>query len=139
MYGGEGSNQTKARIILESILILVYRNSHANIERNFVLSGLTTAHAEKDMTATFMAILEQIKEDGPNEYRAGRPGKYVVPNVLADGAAIIQSEAGVRKGASRPEDDGEGDEEEDGMEDAGAEEELDVELTAEDLSIDGDI
>ena len=135
MYGGEGSNRTKDRIILESILVTIYRESHSNLERNFALAGLSHMHAEKDMTETFKVILEHIATCFPNEYKAGRTATYIIPNVLADGAATIEEEAVVgRTLESESQDAGLGD----GAEGAVEEEELfEVELTAEDLSIDG--
>ncbi|KAI9059313.1 hypothetical protein FKP32DRAFT_1532880, partial [Trametes sanguinea] len=89
VYGGEGSNYTKAHIMLESVLVTIYRSSHANIERNFRLSGLTHKHATKDMRATFELVLEYLKTLSPNEYVAGRTSAYPIPNAFTCGAAII--------------------------------------------------
>lgn len=148
VYGGEGSNHTKARIILESILITIYRTSHSNIERNFVLAGLTHTHAGKDMAATFKTVLQQIAIDMPNENHAGRSTAYIVPNVLAEGAAILQQESGARRGArtsaseeAAEENDGALREEDVGVFDDAMEvdDDLEVEVTAEDLSTECDI
>ena len=124
------------------------------MERNFVLSGLTNSHAEKDMTATFKVVLEQLKDLLPNEYKVGRSSRYIIPNILANGAAIIEEEAGRQMEApsrnSRSEVPGDGgeaaledDDEMSDLEEVGnhdaEEEELEVELTAEDLSIECEI
>ncbi|KAI0084796.1 hypothetical protein BDY19DRAFT_987352 [Irpex rosettiformis] len=95
IYGGEGSNYTKKRILEESPLVLVYRQSHANFERNFHLPGLSTAHAKKDMTLTFQEVLLYIKslEASPNKHHSGRSAKYIVPDVLTRGSSILETEA----------------------------------------------
>ncbi|EJF63965.1 hypothetical protein DICSQDRAFT_145419 [Dichomitus squalens LYAD-421 SS1] len=95
IYGGEGSNYTKERILLESVLVRIFRNSHANMEQNFALSGLTTRHAKKNMKKTFDDILKRMEERGPNEYRARRKSQYVIPDALMKGAAMIEKEGGV--------------------------------------------
>ncbi|KAI0631313.1 hypothetical protein C8Q77DRAFT_1027115, partial [Trametes polyzona] len=86
IYGGEGSNFTKDRVIAESILVLLYRSSHANIERNFQLPGLTYKHAEKDMRATFSKILDEyFKKYSPNKRTRGRGANYSIPNQVVRG------------------------------------------------------
>lgn len=61
IYGSEGSNYTKNRILMESPLILVYRSSHANFERNFHLTGLTSRHAPKNMEESRRLLLEYME------------------------------------------------------------------------------
>ncbi|KAI0636167.1 hypothetical protein C8Q77DRAFT_1052009, partial [Trametes polyzona] len=134
IYGGGGSNHTKGRIILESVLVLVFRASHANLERNFCLRGLTNAHGKPDMRATFAAVLSHMQALGPNMYKAGRQAQYVVPNAMGKGAAIIEAEARPR-GIPTSGPDVAVQEVESVMEEL-LSEELNVELTAEDLSID---
>ncbi|KAM5542861.1 hypothetical protein V8D89_003245 [Ganoderma adspersum] len=96
IYGGDGSNYTKERILLESVLVRIFRNSHANMERNFALPGLTTRHAHKDMKATFNQLLKHIENTAPNVYRPGRKSNYVIPNAIMKGAALIEKEGGQR-------------------------------------------
>lgn len=95
MYGGEGSNYTKKRILDESALVLIYRNCHHVFEQNFLLSGLTYSHGQKDMTATFKGVQEYILglDASPNKHLAGRSTKFEVPNALERGAAKIALEA----------------------------------------------
>lgn len=75
--------------------MFTYRKSHANFERNFHLSGLSIAHASKDMTATFSELLLYIKglKASPNEYLGGRTAQYSIPDMLTRGAGIIELEA----------------------------------------------
>lgn len=114
------------------MLVLVFRDSHANLERNFFLPGMTRTHSAKDMRETFEAVLGYLRELQPNKYKAGRKSQYVIPNALSRGAVIIQAESKAREhGASEPRGETEGAEAE--AEDQA--EELDVELTAEDLSV----
>ncbi|KAI0323622.1 hypothetical protein GY45DRAFT_1230278, partial [Cubamyces sp. BRFM 1775] len=90
IYGGSGSNYTKARILLESALVLVFRNCHANFERNFLLPGLTYAHTVKDMRKTIQSIIDDyVKGEGPNETKDGRSSAYTIPDLLNRGAAAI--------------------------------------------------
>ncbi|KAI1791086.1 hypothetical protein LXA43DRAFT_889951, partial [Ganoderma leucocontextum] len=141
IYGGEGSNYSKNRILLESVLVLLFRSSHGNFERNFRLPGLTYAHAKKNMRETFKEMLRKLELRAPNEHRATRGGTgYGIANALAEGATILAKEW------SRPrrdptngtgeEADGNGEitEEE---EDRGDSEEIARELTEDDLSVDG--
>ncbi|KAI1783375.1 hypothetical protein LXA43DRAFT_1067709 [Ganoderma leucocontextum] len=93
---GDGSNYTKERILLESVLVQIFRNSHANMEHNFALPGLTTRHARKDMKATFIEVLKHLEEGGPNVYRAGCKSNYVIPDVIVKGAAVIEKNVGIR-------------------------------------------
>ncbi|KAH9847338.1 hypothetical protein C2E23DRAFT_712394, partial [Lenzites betulinus] len=91
-YGGEGSNYTKERILLESVLVLIYRNVHKTMERNFALPGITIAHGQPNMQATFKAVLAAIVaegEKGPNEYVRGRRAPYVLPDSISDGVSIL--------------------------------------------------
>ncbi|KAI0750728.1 hypothetical protein C8Q80DRAFT_1217698 [Daedaleopsis nitida] len=81
-YRGEGSNYTKNRIILETVL------------RKFALSGISHAHGKKDMTRTFATVLEHIKMLNSNMYSAGCSSRYPVPDKLMEGAAMIQQEDG---------------------------------------------
>ncbi|KAI0685472.1 hypothetical protein BC835DRAFT_1290053, partial [Cytidiella melzeri] len=60
IYGGEGSNYTKKRILDESALVLIYRNCHKVFEQNFLLSRLTYAHTTKNMTTTFHQVIQYI-------------------------------------------------------------------------------
>ncbi|CDO76384.1 hypothetical protein BN946_scf184309.g1 [Trametes cinnabarina] len=95
IYGGGGSNHTKARIVAESSLVVVYRSCHGNIERNFKLSGLTYAHVIKDMRKTIKAIVEEhLAVERPNETRKGRKSAYTIPDQLGQGAALIDAEVG---------------------------------------------
>ncbi|TBU61019.1 hypothetical protein BD310DRAFT_767432, partial [Dichomitus squalens] len=91
MYGGSGSNNTKERILFESILVLLFRSSHANFERNFRIGGLTFAHAKKDMRKTFKFVLDYLKsnEQQPNNYIAGRTSRHSIPDMIGKGWEIL--------------------------------------------------
>ena len=82
--------------MLESVLVRIFWNSHANMERNFALPGLTTRHAHKDMKPTFNQLLKHIENTAPNVYRPGRKSNYVIPNAIMKGAALIEKEGGQR-------------------------------------------
>lgn len=147
IYGGEGSNYTKARLLLESVLVLIYRNTHRTIERNFALPGLTKSHSTANMNTTFKTILDGMLEDGklgPNEYERGRKSAHLIPDAISDGTGIIEAEGGKRmritengqlEAVEDVEMTGEGEEEGD-AEQAG-EAEGEDELTFDELSIEG--
>ncbi|KAJ3475461.1 hypothetical protein NLI96_g11820 [Meripilus lineatus] len=91
VYGGSSSNYSKDRVLLESSIVLVLRNCHSNFERNFKLSGLSTAHAKKDMTATFKELQDYIKLHGLNETQPDRRVKREIDDMIATGqSAILQ-------------------------------------------------
>ncbi|KAI1787585.1 hypothetical protein LXA43DRAFT_856650, partial [Ganoderma leucocontextum] len=90
-YGGSSSNNTKARLLFESILVLLFRSCHANFERNFQLPGLSFAHARKDMRKTFNLVLEYLKasEQQPNTYIRGRTSTHTIADMVARGWETI--------------------------------------------------
>ena len=90
-YGGDGSNYTKSRILVESPNILVYRACARNAERNFHLSGLTSAHGKPNLTQTFEALGRYMQDHKPNEHRAGRTSHYTVQDMIAKGIGILFS------------------------------------------------
>ncbi|OSD04071.1 hypothetical protein PYCCODRAFT_1444206 [Trametes coccinea BRFM310] len=125
IYGGDSSNYTKERILIESILVLVFRSSHANIERNFKIPGLTTKHAEKDMRATFKEILDGYMK------MTGRGANYSIPDRVVRGIEVLTTEWSTREGEQTKE----GEQEEGGN--AEADDELLDDITADDLNTDG--
>ncbi len=146
IYGGDGANSTKAYILLESVLVLLYRSSHANMERNFALSGLTSAHAEKDMKAMFQTILDNLLVDdssppelwkSPNTYKAKRRSNYVIPDALIQGAATIEKEGAKGQRGAAGEGGGEDEQEGEGREEGDEAPEPEMELDIDDLSTDG--
>ncbi len=91
---------------------------------------MTHAHAIKDMRATFEEVLKTLAADKPNERDMKRSErcKYSIPDWLTKGAGMMGKEWAAPRGAP-----GEADEE-----DVEAEvEERHVELTEEDLSVEG--
>ncbi len=133
IYGGDGSNFIKDRILLESVLVLLYRSSHENMERNFALVGLTTMHADKDMHATFEPLLKTLLENevSPNSYKAKRKSNYVIPDALIKGTSIIEREGGKQRRQTEEGENGEEEREEE------EEERDETELTIDDISMDG--
>ncbi|KAH9914881.1 uncharacterized protein BXZ73DRAFT_92716 [Epithele typhae] len=89
VYGGEGSNFTIKRIKEESVLVLIYRNSHSNVETNFKLPGLTTTHGDPDMTTTFASVLERLRDLHPNKFVAGRRSAYMMPHYISKGGSML--------------------------------------------------
>ena len=71
----------------------MFRNSHANVERNFKIRGLSTAHAQKDMTTTFNILLAYVKEKQLNVIQPARRAKHEIEDMLVRGMALITQEA----------------------------------------------
>ncbi|KAJ7078049.1 hypothetical protein B0H15DRAFT_805015 [Mycena belliarum] len=90
-YGGRGSNYTKKRVIEESTLIQVYRQCCRNIERNFHLTSLTSHHAPPNMEKTHQKMAKYLQENGPNEHRPGRKTEYIIPDIINQGQAKMNS------------------------------------------------
>lgn len=116
--------------MLESTLIQIFRSSHANLEENFQLYGLTRRHTVRDMKATFAMVLGYLNTCGPNKYEPGRQSPFTVPDAISKGTEIMTDEEGRRKGfASQREDVTEGGEntlEEEGL--------SELDITADDLA-----
>jgi hypothetical protein len=91
LFGGRYANYTKKRVIEESSLIDVYHSCHVNIERNFLLGGLTSRHTPPDMTRTYEALMKYMVIHGPNESRAGRTAAYIIPDIIMKGMTLLQT------------------------------------------------
>ncbi|KAF8660073.1 hypothetical protein AX16_001667, partial [Volvariella volvacea WC 439] len=89
IYGGEGSNYTVKRIIKESILIMIYRNSHSIFDKNFFLNKLTLAHSDPDMQFSYEKALEVLQKCGVHEYIAGRTSVYSLPDAIDIGNGML--------------------------------------------------
>ncbi|KAJ7732217.1 hypothetical protein DFH07DRAFT_990929 [Mycena maculata] len=90
-YGGRGSNYTKKRVIEESTLIQVYRGCCHNIERNFALTALTSQQAPPDMEKTYQKMALYLQQNSPNEHQAGRKSAYIIPDIIEQGQAKMNS------------------------------------------------
>ena len=93
MFGGQGSNYTKSRVLEESVLIELYCTCHANIERNFGLASLTSRHASPDLTKTFQKMESYFKAHGPNKHKSGRKSAYTIPDMLSKGQGLVYNVA----------------------------------------------
>ncbi|KAJ3473410.1 hypothetical protein NLI96_g13016 [Meripilus lineatus] len=93
VYGGSSSNYTKDRVLAESSIVLVLRNCHSNFERNFKLTGLSTAHAKKDMTMTFKELQHYIQRNTLHERKLNRRVKREIDDMIATGLSAILQDA----------------------------------------------
>lgn len=90
-HGGSGPNQTVERIIKESPLVQTYRSARQTIEKNFALTHLTTAHADPDMTKTFVKVQKNITRTNPHKITAGRTTAYTIPEQIDKGHEALPS------------------------------------------------
>ncbi|KAG2743119.1 hypothetical protein P692DRAFT_201841915 [Suillus brevipes Sb2] len=88
--GGNGSNRSVARVILESPLVEVYRNAHSVIETNFMHTGRTSLQAAPDMKKTFEGLLMKMRSSSPHIHTPGRQSTYLVPDLLDKGHELFE-------------------------------------------------
>ncbi|KAF8179486.1 hypothetical protein K438DRAFT_1603778, partial [Mycena galopus ATCC 62051] len=79
------------RVHEESTLIQVYRKCCRNIERNFHLTALTSHHAPPNMEKTYQKMAKYLQENGPNEHHPGRKTAYIIPDIINQGQAKMNS------------------------------------------------
>jgi hypothetical protein len=89
LFGGSYANYTKKHVIDKSSLIDVYHSCHVNIERNFLLGGLTSRHTPPDLTRTYERLLEYMHTHRPNEITPGRISAYPIPDMILKGMSEV--------------------------------------------------
>ncbi|KAF7981236.1 hypothetical protein HWV62_34597 [Athelia sp. TMB] len=85
VYGGQFSNHTKARILGESPLIELYKNTHIQVENIFHLDHRTTRHSAPDMGTTFQMLGTYMAKNQTNKLVPGRKSPYSIPDANAQG------------------------------------------------------
>ncbi|XP_006457382.1 hypothetical protein AGABI2DRAFT_79752 [Agaricus bisporus var. bisporus H97] len=85
IHGGQFSNRTVDRMIIESPLIETYKNIRQQFENMFCLDHKTTRHSPADMKATFEKLAEYMRKEQSNEFVTGRTAEYEVQDVMAVG------------------------------------------------------
>ncbi|KAH7917313.1 hypothetical protein BV22DRAFT_1026598, partial [Leucogyrophana mollusca] len=91
--GGTGSNRSVARVILESPLVEIYRNTHSIIENNFMHTHKTMSHTEPNMTKTLQALLTTMASRSPHLLTMGRSSTHLVPDLLDRGHELFEKAA----------------------------------------------
>lgn len=91
MYGGQFSNHTKARILAESPLIELYKNTRIQVENLFHLDHRTTRHSAPDMGTTFQMLATYMQKNKTNELVPGRTSTYSIPDAGALGIHLMQT------------------------------------------------
>ena len=96
IFGGRYANYTKERVLTESSLIDIYHNCHTNIERNFLLSGITTRHVPPDLTTTYKVLRTYMRAHGSNEFKPGRKSFHAVDDMIAKGLGLWRDGMGIK-------------------------------------------
>ncbi|RDB20638.1 hypothetical protein Hypma_012103 [Hypsizygus marmoreus] len=91
IYGGKFSNHNKERILAESSLIEVYKNTRLQLEKMFCLDHKTTRHSPPKMKLMFALLAKYMQENEANVYKIGRTTKYTIPDVMGDGMHVMMS------------------------------------------------
>lgn len=86
-----GPDRTEDAIIKESVLIGTFRTSYLTLEKNLILSYLSTHHTDPDMTVTYQELHEHMREHKPYTFTKGRTTCYLIPNVMDAGLAYIEA------------------------------------------------
>ncbi|KAG6808404.1 hypothetical protein H0H92_004255 [Tricholoma furcatifolium] len=95
IYGGKFSNHTLDRILEESPLIEVYKNTRVQFEKMFGLNHKTTWHSPPKMTITFAKLSLYMSQNQSNQFVAGRTSKYCIPEALSLGLYAITTQKGI--------------------------------------------
>ncbi|KAL1658513.1 hypothetical protein GGF50DRAFT_120789 [Schizophyllum commune] len=93
IHGGTGSNYTKEHVIKESVLLHLYRDCHENMNRNFHLTSLTTAHAPANLTASIRLACDSMTRCEPNKFKPGRSSEYTIVDMLDKGTLMLAAGA----------------------------------------------
>ncbi|KAF8168745.1 hypothetical protein BJ912DRAFT_862492, partial [Pholiota molesta] len=94
IYGGKFSNHQVQRIIEESPLIEVYKNTRIQFERMFCLEHKTTRHSPPNMKVTFERLATYMAKNKSNELVCGRGTKYSIPDVVGTGMELLSVDKG---------------------------------------------
>lgn len=106
IYGGRSSNYTIDRIIKESPLIQLYRDSKRVIEEQFLLTPKSMRHGKPDMTATYAALSGHAIDTNFLTFKPGRTSKYPVPDVFTIGMERYEAELAGQVSSGETEDTG---------------------------------
>ena len=66
-----------------------YKNTQKIIERNFLLTNETSAHAEPDMTSTFAELLSEYRGSSPHVFMPGRKSSNCIEDALGRGHELL--------------------------------------------------
>jgi hypothetical protein len=73
------------RILKESPLIEIYKNTRIQFEKMFCLQHKTTKHSPPKMKQTFAKLGEYMVKEKANSEVPGRSSRYKVPDAMGEG------------------------------------------------------
>ncbi|EMD32166.1 hypothetical protein CERSUDRAFT_59156 [Gelatoporia subvermispora B] len=82
IYGGQFSNRTLQRILLESVLIVVFKRIRISFENMFALHQRSYIHSPAEMEQTFKILAKQMEENHTHKFREGRTAEYIMPDII---------------------------------------------------------
>ncbi|KAI5822356.1 hypothetical protein K523DRAFT_288205 [Schizophyllum commune Tattone D] len=89
IHGGSNSNYTQEHVIKESVLIDLYRSCHEDMDQNFNLTSLTTAHAPANLDISMRVASDSLKTSRPHDRQPGRRSNFHIPDMLDLGMAKL--------------------------------------------------
>ncbi|KAF8546024.1 hypothetical protein OG21DRAFT_1479726 [Imleria badia] len=88
--GGKYSNHTIDYILLESLLVQVYRNLHENFQRHFLHTHLSTRKSKADMVKTFGKLCAYFEKYRPHKLQLGRSSKFCIDELIDVGHSLME-------------------------------------------------
>ena len=85
-----GPNRTVEAIIRESVLINIFRETHLTLEKNLVLSYLSTHHSDPDMTEMYEALRRHMDMYSPFAFDSTRKSAHKLPDAFMKGHAALK-------------------------------------------------
>ena len=80
-------------------MIELYHSCHSNIDRNFLLGGLTTRHTPPDLTRTYQTLTDYMHANNTNIFCAGRKTAETIPDAISEGLRqLLSGEAAMEEG-----------------------------------------
>lgn len=71
-------------------MVQAYRKIKTTIEKNFVLTHLTSTHADPDMRKTFHDLQKHLSSSSPHKIMPGRGSRHIIPDMIDKGRMALQ-------------------------------------------------
>jgi hypothetical protein len=93
IYGGKFSNHTKTRILKQSPLIEMFKNTRIQFEKMFTLEHRTIRHSPPRLQKTFNKLANYMTTNDANVFVPGRVATYSIPDVMGKGMHVFLTTA----------------------------------------------
>ncbi|KAF7969900.1 hypothetical protein HWV62_25563 [Athelia sp. TMB] len=128
IYGGKYSNHTKHKMLADSPLIELYKNTRIQVENIFHLYHRTTRHSTPNLEIMFSMLHADMRKNNTNRYIAGRTTSHSVPDAMCEGLHVLSTTVQQRSLGVDDVDVGGADDDKEGWEDVPDEENIELEV-----------